>query len=567
MTGQHRNLRSIVNLDAIQALTDGGSYIRGLNIPTDSIRIINESDDQISATIAGTDIYRTTLTVGDSGIQPFCSCPVDWAWCKHAVALAALVTNQGQPNQQAEPAPFVPPHDGPDPITAFLTSHDKDGLLLLIEHLALNIEGVLPELARLAVEQEDATGDPSSEIALIFEEARSTEREFNDYNHAPEVGWAWQEAIEQLFSYAEDGYGPHITPFLEGAIDHLYDVLGKSDDSDGTIGVAFTKAVHLHGQLAQNNDLNSPDLAGWLIKAFLDLGGYYTPQLLQYKGMLTKEDISRLHDVVHLRRALLAKNEDRFDYSSYALDELELELAKLSGEDEKIIGALIGQKNYTSLIAFYEDHGRTDEARALVDQARTPQSGVEIPTHIFKVKLAEYFGQQALTDYLEKQVQDSPTPWAFYDWLEAGAPHNKAMVLIKTIPEDFSLLPIYYFIVGAKFADPKAGKKALSIAKKLGQSPVENLHGTWAVKCAEAIIDKDPNLACDLYFAYLKDKLQITEQSRYYDAANTLAKLQRRFTDNPKAAKRLKKFILELRERYARRPKMQQIFTEHGLPE
>jgi len=234
-----RKFRKAFARRPVEAMADPRSFERGLLYAANGRvgkRTVTEST--VKAKVRGSSSYQVKLWLTDGQASFDCSCPVgvDGRFCKHAVAVALVVTDAvADPGQRAEAV---------IDIRAYLAGLDHDALVdLLLERAADN------DLfdARLRASAARATHGPPP-IAVfrhVLDEAFLV-RDYVDYRGMYDYASTIDSALDSLRELLDDGHAEAVMTLAEHAIDRAEDALGYVDDSDGYMSGIAERLQELH---------------------------------------------------------------------------------------------------------------------------------------------------------------------------------------------------------------------------------------------------------------------------------------------------------------------------------
>ncbi|RMF40876.1 MAG: acyltransferase [Alphaproteobacteria bacterium] len=221
------------NLAGDKVFARGLSYYHG-----DAVELLGISDARVTATVAGTEDYRTVVTGQGNRIGGECSCPAfaDWGFCKHMVA-TALAANEAGATGGLD--------DGVARIRAHLKSKGIEALIDMILDLAEQDRALLRRLEMSAALTETDEAALKKRLRRLIGDATRI-RGFIDYERAP--GWAAgvDAALDALAELAD---GPHAALAIElsrEAASRIEQAIENMDDSDGYCSELLARAADIH---------------------------------------------------------------------------------------------------------------------------------------------------------------------------------------------------------------------------------------------------------------------------------------------------------------------------------
>lgn len=235
-----RVFRAAFTRRSMQMMTGPRLFERGLFYAADGrVGPPTVTASSVKATVQGSSTYRVVLSIDEEDQAACdCSCPVGskGVVCKHAVAVALVVTNADEdPDQHSEA--------GTD-LRGYLAGLDHPTLVdLLVEHAADDdLFG-----ARLQMDAARAAAEP---LALgVFRQAIDGAfavdgfvryREMYDYTSSIDT------VLDSLQDLLDDGHAEVVVALAEHAIDRAEDAVGHVDDSDGWMSGIAERLQDLH---------------------------------------------------------------------------------------------------------------------------------------------------------------------------------------------------------------------------------------------------------------------------------------------------------------------------------
>jgi len=244
-----REFRRLFSRRSVQALAGARSFERGqLYAASGRVGKRVGTDGSVTAKVRGTSSYKVKLWVEGGEQYSECSCPVgvDGRFCKHAVAVALVVTEAAFDTEVSMDASID--------LRDYLTSLEHSCLVdLLIERA--DADDLFD--ARLRLQATGATDGPVPVAAFreavdraFFTDGYVSYRDMYDYTSNI------HEILTTLRELLDDGHAEAVIALAEQAIDRAEDALGYVDDSDGYMSgiAADLQGLHLDACLSARPD-------------------------------------------------------------------------------------------------------------------------------------------------------------------------------------------------------------------------------------------------------------------------------------------------------------------------
>ncbi|MBA3308727.1 MAG: SWIM zinc finger family protein [Nocardioidaceae bacterium] len=330
------------------------------------VRHLAATADRVTAEVAGSEPYQVELT----DTRWACDCPMgeNGELCKHCVAVAIaamggpLSASYGDSEAESGRA---------DLVDRWLSGLDRDALLELIARRARDDESFRGELTRQAARD---TGD----LSVLREEitaALRTRRRFLDWRESAEYGASARRQVDELARLVGAGHAEQALPIIEDAVKALLRVIGKADDSSGTIGDAMRQLLDVHRWACRSASPPPTKLARWLLRFNLDQQDWFVADVDGYAEALGRKGIEAYRREANERHT--AGDE------SFGVRRSRERLAILDRDAERIV-ELIGDglqnwHRYQSLVEAFRELNMYDEAlawslRGIAEAPLTPMS-------------------------------------------------------------------------------------------------------------------------------------------------------------------------------------------------
>ena len=356
-------LTDILSYDYLAWVSDDGSFERALDIH--DITIVSQSDRVVEADVQGTadEPYRVTLTAYGDIVLPTCTCPVEWNWCKHAIAVGLALSPE---DGNAGEGPW-----GLDCAAVeerFFDQAPREMLVQVLRNYPEESAGnphplITPAVLTVGTPQEVAAlmrmamknlAETARHRVVTIKKSKST---YGYTDDLMDIRDDFEGTIETLNSLEEAGRGRYLLPVIEKLIESLLPLCEPEMRIGGFVHV-LSKALALHLRHCQGVDAGSTHLVTWLAHTMTSINEYlpffdFTPY-----SLLTEKK-----DLLAAAEAAKARGDDQ----------LHAHFCLLTGDDAPLITYLTGE-NTLLLVRYFADHDRLDEARAVIRDAWDPVS-------------------------------------------------------------------------------------------------------------------------------------------------------------------------------------------------
>ena len=332
-------LGAVFSRQVVLSLAGTRSFERGADYAFDG-RVTKVARDAGSARaiVRGSAPYRVRIWCEDGEPCFSCTCPmgVDGSFCKHAVALALIVTGPeagGEPDEE-------PPVD----LGAYLQGLPHDRLVELVLELAS---------ARLRLEAARATSGPVPlrSFTGAIDEAFATGG-FVPYREAYAYAEGIGVVVDSLRELLRDGHAEAVIALTEHALREAEGALGSVDDSDGHLGGIAEELKELHLKACARVRPDPVQLAGRLFEWELhggDLDVFYGAAAT-YAEVLGKKGLAayrKLAEAAWERLPALAPGDDHsYDGERHRVTHMMESLAEASGDADAVLEVLAKDLSY-----------------------------------------------------------------------------------------------------------------------------------------------------------------------------------------------------------------------------
>ncbi len=332
----------------------------------------------MKAAVGGSSSYQVKLWLGDGQAAFDCSCPVgtEGRFCKHAVAVALVVTDAvADPGQRAEAV---------IDIRAYLAGLDQDALVdLLVECVAE--DDVFD--ARLRMSAARATAGPPS-IALFrhaLDEAFVV-RDYVDYRHMYDYASTIESTLDTLQELLDDGHAEAVITLAEHAIDRAEHAVGYVDDSDGYMSGIAERLQELHRGACVAAKPEPVALARTLCELERQSGDLdvFHDAAATYAEVLGAEGIAEYRRLAKAEWDALpplgpGKQERSYSSRRFRITQIMETLAELTGDVDAVAEVLARDQSsayqFVRLAELYRNAGRYDDALAWAERGLALHGG------------------------------------------------------------------------------------------------------------------------------------------------------------------------------------------------
>jgi uncharacterized Zn finger protein len=363
-----REFRKLFSRRSVQALAGARSFERGqLYAASGRVGRRVATDGSVAAKVRGTSSYKVNLWLDGGERYSECSCPmgVDGRFCKHAVAVALVVTEAVFDTEASS-------IDASIDLRGYLTSLGHSSLVdLLIERA--DADDLFD--ARLRLQATGAMDGPLPVAAFreavdraFFTDGYVRYRDMYDYTSNI------NEMLTMLRELLDDGQAEAVIALAEQAIDRAEDALGYVDDSDGYMSgiAADLQGLHLDACLSARPDPAA--LATTIFERELhsgDLDVFHGAAASYAKG-LGKTGLTEYRRMAQIAwdalPALGPGDKGSFDSRRFQITSMMRTLAEVAGDVDAAVEVLARDQSspyqFVLIAERLRDAGRYDDALA-----------------------------------------------------------------------------------------------------------------------------------------------------------------------------------------------------------
>ncbi len=537
------------DLVAIRRLAGGKTFERGKEyFEDDCVEILSLEPKRVIAQVAGTEDYRTVVTVDGKEIGGECSCPAfgDFGFCKHMVA-AALAANAVKDDSEIAGALLR--------LREHLQAKSKDQLMDMVLELA----ALQPELLRKLNTQvtRASANDATIERRLKADIEKATRVDYYlDYQRAKR----WSREVDAvLTAVAGIATGPRAVlalKLIDHAIARIGGVFESIDDSDGHLGSLLERAREIHLEAALAARPEPVALARDLFKREIaDDFGTFAGVVIDYADVLGEQGLAEYRRLATAAWEKLATGRRRKAENDGFGSRLRLTaildfFAERDGDVETRIALrakdLSSQWAYLQLAEFCLSQGRREEALKRAEEGlwQFEDDGPDERLLLFTVKLLAKLDRKADAEtYLWRAFEKAPSFKVYMELRRNGGEIavERALAFLQSRADH------------AK-RDPWDGSRNLLVEALLYEKRFE---AAWAmVRKFEISLDLKERLVRATETDYRAEALEFyaarIEQLANSTAYEEATKLVRRMTKLQNATEHAA-FVSELKERHKRK--------------
>ena len=363
----------------VEAMADSRSFERGLLYAASGrVGKPTVTESSVKAKVRGSSSYQVKLWLDDGQPAFDCSCPVglDGKFCKHAVAVALVVTDAvADPGQRA---------DAVIDIRAYLAGLDHDALVdLLVERAAE--DDVFDARLRMSAARATKGAPPIAVFRHALDEAFVV-RDYVDYRHMYDYASTIDSALDSLQKLLDDGHAEAVITLAEHAIDRAEDALGYVDDSDGYMSGIAERLQQLHRDACAAAKPEPVALARMLFERERHSGDLdvFDNAAATYAEILGADGIAeyrRLATAEWDALPPLGPGQEERSYSSrrFRITHIMETLAELTGEVDAVADVLARDQSsayqFVRIAELYAKAGRYDDALAWAEKGLALHGG------------------------------------------------------------------------------------------------------------------------------------------------------------------------------------------------
>ncbi len=363
----------------VEVIADRRSFERGLLYAANGrVGKRTATESSVKAKVRGSSSYQVKLWLDDGQLAFDCSCPVgvEGSFCKHAVAVALVVTDAvADPGQRAEAVIDV---------RAYLAGLDHEALVELLAERATE-DDVFDARLRVSAARASEGPPPIAVFRHALDEAFIV-RDYVDYRGMYDYASTIDSALDSLRDLLDDGHAEAVMTLAEHAIDRAEDALGYVDDSDGYMSGIAERLQELHRDACAAAKPEPVALARTLFERERHSGDLdvFHDAAATYAEVLGAEGIAEYRLLVKADwDALppLGPGQEERSYSSrrFRVTQIMETLAELTGDVDAVAEVLARDQSsayqFVRIVELYRKAGRYDDALAWAEKGLALHGG------------------------------------------------------------------------------------------------------------------------------------------------------------------------------------------------
>lgn len=322
------------------------------------VQIVQQDDLHAMALVAGTDNYVVALSADSGVLHTNCNCPVGQRdpYCKHAVAVALAVTlgatqaamqaamqTKAPARKPGKSAPAKPAAKAPaeNPLPAVIEQLDTAILRKLLGEAAENDRRLRDRILLISAARR-GPDEMASQWKTGMKNACAV-RGFVDWRRMGELARGIDAQLNVLDDWLNAGQAVLVVSLAEYAADRVETLIGKVDDSDGSIAYLLTRIGEQHQRACAQARPEPRELAKRLFKRECD-GKWDTfrDAVVRYADVLGESGIAvyrRLAEAAWAKVTPLkpGQMESRHDHDRFTITRIMEKLAHLDGDVDALV--------------------------------------------------------------------------------------------------------------------------------------------------------------------------------------------------------------------------------------
>lgn len=361
-----REFRKVFARRRVESMVDRRSFERGqLYAANGRVGKWTATESSVKAKVRGASSYQVKLSLDDGQATFDCSCPVgmEGRFCKHAVALALVVTDT-VPDQDQQNEVVID-------IRRYLAGLDHESLVDLLVERAADDDHFDAKLRMSAVR-----ATPGTPSIAVFRHALDEAFVVGDYvgyremySYAANI----ESVLDSLLELLGDGQAEAVITLAEHALDLAEEAVGYVDDSDGWMSTIADRLQELHRDACKAAKPEPVELARTLFARERNSGNLdlFYGAASTYATVLGKEGVAEYRRLAQEEwealPALRSGQEER-SYSSrrFRITHIMETLAEMSGDVDAVAAVLARDQSspyqFVRIAELYRNAGRFDDA-------------------------------------------------------------------------------------------------------------------------------------------------------------------------------------------------------------
>lgn len=372
-----RRFQQIFSRRELQSLSTGRTFERGRTYSFDGhVRQLRVTEDEVSATVDGTEAYQVRLSAVNGAAEWNCTCPIgqDGEFCKHAVAVALVATGE----IVADVADEVDAETDEVDLAGYLTGLDHQALVDLVLERAAT-DGLFDARLRAAAASISGVRPDLTSYRQAISAAFDTDG-YVSYREAYDYTTGIGSVLDELQTLVE-GHAADVKTLSEYAAELAQDSLGYIDDSDGGMSMVAEQIRDLHRsacEVAQPDPVALARSLYRLERSGDDLEVFYGAvetyaEILSETGLNEYRQLARV-EWEHLP-ALGPGDHEPWSSGRSRLTRIMVSLAELADDVDEVVNVLANDQSmayqFIRIAEVLQRADRRDEALAWVLKGRS----------------------------------------------------------------------------------------------------------------------------------------------------------------------------------------------------
>lgn len=400
------------------------AYERGLDYATRGCVHIGQLDGQrVTARVSGTEDYDVVLLATEDGsLETDCSCPVGQhaEYCKHVAAVAMAVTHI-KPKTKSAKTLRDAKVETPDPLPAIIETLDPPVMRKLLREVSEHDRNLRDRILLIGATRDGAEA-MAAQWKTAMKSACST-RSFVDWRRMGELARNIDQQLTVLDDWLDAGHAAMVVSLAEYAADRVEGMIGKVDDSDGSISFLLTRIGEQHRRACAAGKPEPRELARRLFKRERE-GKWDTfrDAVVHYADVLGENGISTYRRLAETAWAKVkplkpGQQEHKYDSERAIITHIMENLARLDGNVDALVQVyardLSAPYCYLNIAEALLEAGRAQEALQWAETGEKAFSATRgderLTRFIVQRHLADGLHEDALQLAL-KMLQKHPVP-------------------------------------------------------------------------------------------------------------------------------------------------------------
>lgn len=367
-------LDKLINTSSLEALAGGTAFRRGEEyFAAGAVGCLREVENQVSASVEGTETYQVELWDEDGELAADCSCPRagDGYFCKHCVAVGlAWLSEQASVSLTADSGAKPVKAKRRDPwkdIPHYLDAQPSETLIELLLDVAQRDDRLYQSLL-LNAERTLGGGNVERAFRRAIGDAVQI-RGFIDWREVGTFAGNIDQVANSLAELLQPDSAAMLVELAEYAIEKVENALDQVDDSNGEIGDTIYRLGELHLKACTMAKPDPAALAERLFRFETTLPfGLCSFDAATYRTPLGKKGLQRYRELAEAEWQKIKPRADAKGYDAHrsAITRIMERLAEASGNVDELVVIkakdLSSSYRYLAIAEILSKAKRDDEA-------------------------------------------------------------------------------------------------------------------------------------------------------------------------------------------------------------